>query len=494
LSGVRSGREQRALPEASEAAAEASLDPEGADLPATALAAGVAPALHPSARDHDSYAEIWKLSWPVMLSQALLNVVGLVDIAMVGRLGAESVAAVGYSTQFFHLSQAVLFAVGFACGALMANAIGAGHPERARRALAAALIVSVGAAVLLTSLMLGLAAPLLRLLGAAPAVVPRAIPYLQLVVGSSLLLAVSMTLEFGLRADRSARTPMLIAGVVTLVKLLGNALLIFGAAGFPRLELVGAGLATLISQVVGLALFLAVVVRAPRDSPLGVRARDFRDALPVIPQIVRLAAPSIGERASNNLALLAYFRVLSGYGSIAIAAYTVGIRLLAFTWIPGVGFGTAASTLVGQALGARDEAAAARAGWRAAGLSLVVAGLLGGVCLLMPEPLARLFTDDETLVHELVPFLLWLALAQPFLQAHFSLGGAHRGAGDTWTPFVSTSLGNWALRVPLAFVLALVLDAPVTWIWVLLFADHAFRAAWLAWSFRSGRWRRGLGR
>ena len=110
----------------------------------------------------------------------------------------------------------------------------------------------------------------------------------------------------------------------------------------------------------------------------------------------------------------------------------------------------------------------------------------------MPEQLARLFTDDEALVNELVPFLLWLALAQPSLQAHFALGGAHRGAGDTWTPFVSTSLGNWALRVPLAFVLAVALDAPVEWIWVLVFADHSMRAVWLAWSFRSGRWQKGL--
>ena len=490
---MRSGREDPARPEAPEAAAEASLDPEaGASLPSTVLAAGVAPARAPSSAAHDSFAEIWNLSWPVMLSQGLLNVVGLVDIAMVGRLGAENVAAVGYATQFFQLSQAVLFAVGFACVALMANAIGAGRPERARRALAAALIVSCGSAVVLTSLMLSLADPLLRLLGAAPTVVPRAIPYLQLVVGSSLLLSVSMTFEFGLRANRNARTPMLIAGIVTLVKLVLNGLLIFGAAGFPRLELVGAGLATLVSQGVGLALFLAVVVRSPRDSPLGVRARDFRAALPLIPEVARIAAPSVGERLSNNLALLAYFRVLSGYGSIAIAAYTVGIRLLAFTWIPGVGFGTAASTLVGQALGARDPAAAARAGWRSSYLSLAVAVALGGTCLLMPEALARLFTDDETLVQALVPFLLCLALTQPSLQGQFALGGAHRGAGDTWTPFVATSVGNWALRVPVAFVLALVLEAPVVWIWALIFADHTLRAVWLAGSFRSGRWRKGL--
>lgn len=427
-----------------------------------------------------------------MLSQVLLNVVGLVDIAMVGRLGAGPVAAVGYATQFFHLSQSVLFAVGFACVALMANAIGAGRPGRARHALAASLTVSVGAAVVLTGTMLGLAGPLLRLLGAEPAVVERAIPYLQLVVGSSLLLAVSMTLEFGLRADRDARTPMLVAGVVTAVKLGLNGLLIFGAWGFPRLELVGAGLATFVSQVVGLLLFGVVLARADHGSPLGLRPRDFARARPLIPQVVRVALPSVGERLSNNLALLAYFRVLSGYGPIAIAAYTVGIRLLAFTWIPGVGFGTAASTLVGQALGARNPAAATRAGWRAFGLSLAVAALLGGACGLMPGSLARLFTNDPALIDALVPFLVCLALTQPSLQGQFALGGAHRGAGDTWTPFVATSVGNWVVRVPLAFAVAFALDAPVEWVFGLIFADHSLRLAWLFFSFQRGRWREAL--
>jgi len=424
-----------------------------------------------------------------MLSQALLNVVGLVDIAMVGRLGSDAVAAVGYASQFFHLSQSVLFAVGFACVALMAHAIGAGDPARARRALAAAMIVSTGTALALTAAMLSASATLLTALGAEPAAVAQGVPYLRLIVGASLLLAVSMILEFALRADRDARTPMLIAGAVTIVKLAGNGLLIFGAFGAPRLELVGAGLATLISQVVGLALFVAVVLRADARSPLRLRPRDFAGARPLIPEVVRLALPSVGERLANNFALLAYFRVLSGYGSVAIATYTVGIRLLSFTWVPGVGFGTAASTLVGQALGARDPAGATRAGWRATYLALGVAIALGGVCLLLPGPLARIFTDDPDLIAGLIPFLVFLALAQPALQGHFALGGAHRGAGDTWTPFVASTLGNWLIRVPVAALLAFVLDAPVIWIWAVILVDHTLRAAWLAASFRRGRWR-----
>ncbi len=475
--------------EAPGASADAGLDLEGSDLPSTSLASAVALPRREVARDGtepDSLGEIWSLSWPVMLSQMLLNAVGLIDIAMVGRLGSDSVAAVGYATQFFQLSQSVLFAVGFATVALMARAIGARDAQGARRALAAALCVAVVTASLLCGAMLAAPEPLLAALGAEPAVAGAAIPYLQLVVGSSLLLAVGMTLEFGLRADRDTRTPMLIALVVTGVKIAGNAVFIFGAGPFPRLELVGAGLATFASQTVGLLLFATVVVRSSETSPLALRLRDFAAARSEVGSVIRLALPSVGERLANNLALLAYFRVLSEYGSIAIATYTVGIRLLAFTWIPGTAFGTAAATLVGQALGGGRRESAIRTGWRTAGLALTVAVGLGALCVAMPRQIGSLFTDDAALVAELVPFLIVLALAQPFLQSHFALGGAHRGAGDTFTPFVAAAVGNWAIRVPFACLFAFVLHGPVLWIWLVILGDHLARATWLTVSFARG--------
>jgi len=93
-------------------------------------------------------------------------------------------------------------------------------------------------------------------------------------------------------------------------------------------------------------------------------------------------------------------------------------------------------------------------------------------------------------VAALLPFLLCLAVSQPFLQAHFALGGAHRGAGDTTTPFLAATAGSWVFRLPLAFGLAYGLDAPIAWVWWALSVDHLTRMAWLAWSFRRGRWHR----
>jgi len=469
-------------------------DPEAAPaLPAATLARGAAsPAAGVPARVHDSYRAIWSLSWPVMLAQFLASGVSLIDIAMVGRLGSDSVAAAGYANQFFWLAQSTLFAVGAACVALMARAIGAGDRPRARRALAASLEAASVTALVITAAVLVAPDALLRALGAGDAIIALTVPYLNFLLGSSLLLSLSMTLESGMRADKDTRTPMRIALVVTVVKIALNFVLIFGSLGFPQLGLVGAGIATAISQIVGVVLFAVAIARLSGDSSLALRWADFASARELRREVARIALPGVAERMVMNLAILAYFRVLSEYGAVAIAAYTVGIRLLSFSWIPGASFGTATATLVGQALGARDERGAARAGWRATRLALAVAVTLGAVCALAREPLARLFTNDTALVAELGPFLLVLALAQPFLQTHFTLGGAHRGAGDTWTPLVAAAVGNWILRVPLAVLFGIGLGWPVIWVWAAILFDHLARTIWLAWSFRRGRWRHSL--
>ena len=434
--------------------------------------------------------QLWTLAWPMILSQILASAVSLIDIAMLGRLGSGALAAVGYATQFFMLAQSMLMAVGVACIALMTRAIGAGDPLRARRALAASVLLASAVAAAMALPVLLIPGALLRLLNAEPAVVDLAIPYFQLTLGSTMLLASSFTFESGFRAIGDTRTPLRIASVVTVVKLVLNALLIFGLFGLPRLELLGAGIATLLSQGLAVGLFLRASRRGPGTPVLRLGARDFGAARPLFAEAVRLSLPGVGERAAMHLAILAYFAMLAQYGSAAIAAYTVGVRLLSFSWIPGIGFSVAAATLVGQALGAGNTAAAVRSGWRAMRFAFLVSCVLGVLYAAARLPLARLFTDDLEVINALDPFMLVLALAQALLGIHFTLGGSLRGAGDTVSPMLASIVGNWLFRVPLALLFTRVLALDVIWIWSTLVFDHLARAAWTLWVFRRGRWLR----
>jgi putative MATE family efflux protein len=468
-------------------------DPEASPAnPAGTLALGAAPEPEAAQLGADSTAEIWRLAWPVMLSMTLASVVGIADIAMVGRIGAKAQAAVGYAAQLFFLAQSALFALSFACVALMARAIGGGRPAEARRALAASLVVSVGASLVL---LLGIAAypaPLLRRLSASPEVIALCVPYLRLLMSSTVLLSVCLTLESAFRADRDTKTPMRITLVVTTAKLALNVLLIFGApaVGVPAFGVAGAGWATLIAQCVALTLFVTVTRRKPASAPTTLRLSDFQGLTPYFRPLVRIALPGVGERIVMNLAMLIYFAFIGTYGTVAAAAYTIGIRILSFSWIPGTGYSQAVATLVGQALGAGDVARAERSGWRAARLALATAVVMGAIGALLREPLAALFTVDEETVAALGPFMLCLSLAQPAMQLHFTLAGAFRGAGDTVTPLYAAFVGNWLFRVPLAFLAANVFELPLIWIWLTLILDHIARAIWLVWSFVRGTWRK----
>jgi putative MATE family efflux protein len=432
--------------------------------------------------------EIWTLAWPVILSQVLASAVSLIDIAMLGRLGPNTLAAVGYVTQFFWLSHAVLMAVGVAGVALMSRALGAGDPAGARAALAGCLTVAIAVSAGIAGVVLSAPRPILGLLNATPDVIETALPYLQLMMLSTLLFAVSVTLESGFRAARDTRTPLWIAAVVTVVKTGLNALLIFGLAGFPAWGLVGAGVATLIAQGVAIALLVWGSRRRDMRSALGLGRRDLAHARRGLGAVARIATPAVLERVVLNLALMTYFAMLGHYGPAALAAYTVGVRMLSFSWIPGTGFAAAAATLVGHALGAASPGGATRAGWRALRFALLVSVLLGVTFAALRKPIARLFTDDASVLAALGPFMLTLALAQPLLGIHFTMSGALRGAGNTMTPLLAATAGNWALRVPLAY-LFMRLDLPLFWMWLALVIDHLARATWVTWTFARGRWR-----
>jgi putative MATE family efflux protein len=475
-----------------ESGAVGEIDPEVPPLdPEEGIAAAAAPSFfrRVSGTGQATGLEIWKLAVPIMASQVLVSLVGLIDIAMVGRLGAHEVAAVGYATQLYFMSQSALFAVGFACVALMARAIGARDPARARAALAASLAVALATAGVVAVVVLAAPREVLEWLNAEADVIELTVPYMRLLFASSMLLAVSLTLEHGLRASRDTRTPMRVALLVTAVKTVLNVLLIFGLFGAPRLELVGAGVSTLVSQVVAIVLFCRIVVRSPDGSPLALRRPDFAAGRRLLGEVVRVAMPGVGERVVLNLALLGYFATLSGYGTAAIAAYTVGVRIMAFSWIPGTGFGAATATLVGHALGEGDADRAERTGWLAARIALFTAAVLGFLGGAAREPLAMMFTSDAETIEVLGPFMLVLAFAQPPMQVHFTLAGAFRGAGDTWTPLVGAALGNWAFRVPLAG-LAASAQMPLVWLWAALVCDHIARMALLAFEFRRGAWKR----
>jgi putative MATE family efflux protein len=434
------------------------------------------------------------MAWPAMLSLIVVNVVDVIDVALVGRLGLKTVSAWGYATQSVHVVETLVQSVGVGCVALMARAAGARDHERARRVLAASVFVSQG--VVSIGLVLSLFFPreLLALLDAKPEVIEIAVPFFRLFAASMVLFGAAFMFESGLRAFKNTRGPMVVAICVMTVKTLLSFGLIFGMFGLPRLELVGAGIATVAAHAVGLGLFIALSRTAARDG-LSVTFgwADVRAMGDVATEVLLVSLPSLLERAIMSFALLTYYKLLSSYGDAAVAAYSIGVRLLSFSWVPGLGFAAAASTFVGQALGAGDSDEARRAGGRSVRQAVLVMCGLGLFFFFMRGALAHAFTRDEHVADNLMPFMMMLAIAQPFMGAHFALGGVLRGAGDTMTPLVGAAVGNWGFRVPLAWLFTRVFGANLFWVFAALIGDHFARMLVNGFVFLRGNWTKRVG-
>ncbi len=191
-----------------------------------------------------------------------------------------------------------------------------------------------------------------------------------------------------------------------------------------------------------------------------------------------------------QVGFLVYLIFAVRYGTAAVAAYFIGVRILSLSFLPGFGFGAAASALVGQNLGAKRPEESANAGWIATGLSVLLMTAGGILIAVSAERIASLFVDDPEVINNTVWFIYMLGISQPFMAIDFTLGGALRGAGDTRFPLWTVVVAFYVVRLGLSALVVFVFDLSLPWLWATLIGDYFVRAALKTWRFRSGRWAR----
>jgi putative MATE family efflux protein len=290
-----------------------------------------------------------------------------------------------------------------------------------------------------------------------------------------------------LRAAGDTRTPLAIGLVVGVVNVAAAWILIFGRFGFPALGVVGAALATPLAFTAGAALGLVLLARG--GLVLGFRWRPLRLRPDIVRRVLRIGVPTAVEHLLMQIGFFLYIVFAAEYGTAAVAAYFIGVRILALSFLPGFGFAAAASTMIGQNLGAGRPDEAARSGWAALTLSILMMTAGGMVIFTAARPIARLFVDDAEVIADAVSFILVLAAAQPLMATDFTLGGALRGAGDTRFPLVSVLIGFYLCRLGVAYLVTFVLQLEIVWLWLAMIGDYLARSALKTWRFRSGAWK-----
>lgn len=429
---------------------------------------------------------VWALAWPTIVGFGAQTFVRFADFVMVGGLGPEALAAVGLGGQVYWLVQAVANLVPTGLAAVVARAVGARDQARSDAALRQGILLTTFFAGLTTLIGLPFTDFAIAVYGVEPGVVARGSDYVYWMLWGTVPFSIGFVFATALRSAGDVRTPLTIGLVMNVLNVGLNWVLIYGHLGAPALGVAGAAMASSIVMTLQAVLFLGLwrsgrLVLAPRDG-------SFRPDLALCRRLFMIGYPAAVEQLLFQLGLLGFQRIMSLYGTAAIAAYNVGAQILSLSFIPGIGFATAASTLVGQHLGAEAPETARRSGWRATAGAVGSMTVIGLSIIVSAEPLARIFSNDPEVVSLTVDFIWILGAVQPLMAIEFALGGSLRGAGDTFYPMLTVFCGLFLARLVPAALLGFVAAAPLQIVWCALIGDYATKALMLIRRFRSGHW------
>ena len=430
-------------------------------------------------------ATVLKLSWPTILEQIAFTVLNFSDTAMVGVLGAACTAAVGITAPVLWLVNGIIAAVSVGFSVQVAQDVGAGEMNRASSVIRQAFVFSLLSGALLTVVCLLLSPTLPALMGAEDEVLPLARQYFGVVCFSFFFNCLETVMAATLRCMGNTRTPMTANTIAIFLNILLNWLLIFPpltlhlgekAIVIPRANMgpAGAALGTVLSIAAATILILIPLVRGKGELKLNLSGKFFFD-LPVLGRAAFLGIPVALERITMSLGQAVFLRIVSTMGTTAVAAHHLAVQAESLSYLPSFGFSVAATTLVGQSVGASQPERGLNFGRIAANMGLICMSVTGVLLFVLSAPIISLFTRDAAVIALGGSLLRVVAFAQPGEAWAEIYTGALRGAGDSRWPFYINLVGVWGIRVLLAVIFVFGFGLGLQWVWVAMLADLTFR-------------------
>jgi multidrug resistance protein, MATE family len=416
------------------------------------------------ASDQPMQRRVLGLAWPVIGENMLETLLGVVDTLLVGALGAVALAGVGSSLQVLFFLISVLSALAIGSSVLVAQAIGAQDRDRAGMLGRQSLLWSVIFSIPLSILGFLLSAPIIGLFGLEPQVAQIGVEYLQVTMGTVIVL-IGLFIGGGvLRGAGDSRTPMVVTAIANVINVGLAYALIYGVAGFPALGAVGSAWATFVARGLALGLLVSVLWRGRN----GVRISgpgSWRPQFGIAKQVLTLGIPAAIEQVLTSLAFFVLTILVAHLGTEMVAAHRLVITAVSFAFLPGIGFAIAATALVGQSVGARRIEDGAEAARIATIWSVIWMGAVSAVLFVFARPILGWFSSDPLVIASGVPGLRIIALAQPAWAVMFTQAGALRGMGNTRFPLVAGTLGIWS-GVLLGYTILQVFGGNLAAIWL----------------------------
>ena len=427
------------------------------------------------------------LAVPMVMEMAMESIFVLADVFWVAHLGADAVATVGLTESMLTIIYTLAMGLSIGATAIVARRIGEHDPEGAASAAVQAIALGV-----VVSAVIGVAgawhAPaLLALMGASPEVIATGSTFTRVMLGGNATIVLLFLINAAFRGAGDAAIAMRVLWIGNAINILLGPCLIFGVGPFPELGVTGAAVATNIGR--GTAVLVQIFTLTRLNSRVRVARRHWRLDLPMMGSMLRLSGSGTLQILIGTASYVALVRILSVFGSAALAGYTIGIRLIVFALLPSFGISNAAATMVGQNLGAGHPERAEKAVWTAAFYNMLFLGSVGLVFLLLAQPIVGLFTPDPTVAAYAVSCLRVVSLGFLFYAYGMVLTQSFNGAGDTWTPTLINLFVFWVLELPLAWVLSHAGGLEATGVFVALAVAYSMLAVVSAVLFKKGKWK-----
>ena len=427
------------------------------------------------------------LAIPMILEMVLESLFAVVDVFWVGRIGTNAVTTVGLTESLMSLVWAIGLGLSLSTTAMVARRIGEKDPSGAAVAGVQSIIIGLA-----TSLLVGVpcffyAPTLLRLMGASPEVITVGSGYARIALGGSGVIMMLFLNNAIFRGAGDAAIAMRLLWVSNIINLVLDPCLIFGWGPFPKLGVTGAALATFTGRSIGVLYQFYRLLRGTER--IRILRNQIRVNLKVLLRLLRVSLTGILQFAIAHTSWIGLVRIVSIFGSTALAGYTIAIRILIFVILPSWGLSNAAATLVGQNLGAKQPERAETSVWRTGFYNMLFLGIIGVIFLLFATPVVRLFTNDPMVVPLAATALRILSYGNIGYAYGMVMLQAFNGAGDTVTPTIVHFFGFWLLEIPLAYFLAIPTHMGTNGVYIsIVVAEAAIATAGIL-LFRRGRWK-----
>ncbi|WP_154319722.1 MATE family efflux transporter [Metabacillus idriensis] len=428
---------------------------------------------------------IFLLAIPAVIENFFQTILGFVDTLFVSKLGLVEVSAVGVTNAILAVYFAIFMSIGVAANVFVAKHLGANEKEKANLVCQQSILLAAVIGIIFGFISLFFAKPLLQLMGVEDQVLSSALTYFKIVSIPSILISLMFVLGSILRGTGDTKSPMKVSIMINLLNIALNYVLIFGFFFIPAMGLAGAAYGTVIARligVIGLFVFLSKSKDISFDFSKWKLDRNMQW------KIISLGTPAAGERLVMRIGQVLYFGLIVALGTKTFAAHQIAGNIEVFSYMIGYGFAAAATTLVGQRLGANDVAGAKKYANFSILLGTGIMALFGVFLFLLGEWTAYFFTNETSVIHEIKIALQIDAFIQPVLAVVLILTGVYQGAENTKFPMYSTAIGIWVIRTIGVYLLGIYFGWGIAGIWIAIGFDNLFRAVWLWINYQNNNW------